>query len=72
MQHYVAKEVVCPFYHQEDSTRIRCEGFCSTTSLQTSFKFREQLISHKARHCNDIKGYMKCPLYGVINKQYEK
>lgn len=72
MQHYVAKEVVCPFYHKEEATKILCEGFCSTTSLQTSFKQREQLITHKERHCNSFKGYRLCPLYSVINRQYEE
>ena len=71
MQHYVSKEVVCPFYKQEEATKIFCEGFCKTTSLQTSFTRNEHLITHKERHCNSFKGYPLCPLYSIINKQYE-
>ena len=65
------KEVVCPFYHKEVGAKILCEGFCRTTSLQTTFIRREQLIAHKERHCNSFKGYPECPLYSIINKQYE-
>lgn len=72
MQNYVSKEVVCPFYKQEEATKLRCEGFCKTTSLQTSFECRAQLIAHKDRHCNSFKGYPKCPLYSVIMRQYDE
>lgn len=71
MQHYVSKEVVCPFYHKEDGARIFCEGFCKSCNLQISFRRRDQLITHKDTHCNNFKGYKKCPLYPIINKQYE-
>lgn len=77
MQNYVSKEVMCPFYKQEElgkgqkPTKIRCEGFCKTCSLQISFGRREQLIMHKERYCNSIEGYTECPLFSVINKQYE-
>lgn len=72
MQNYMSKEVVCPFYKQEEATKLKCEGYCKTTSLQTSFQRREQLITHKERHCNSFKGYPLCPLYSIINRQYEE
>lgn len=72
MQNYVSKEVVCPFYKQEEATKIRCEGFCKTCSIQISFGRRDELINHKERHCNSFKGYPKCPMYPVIAKQYDE
>lgn len=73
MQHYVAKEVVCPFYRREDTAvnKIFCEGFCTTCSIQLTFKGKAQLTTHKETHCNSFEGYKRCPLYPVINKQYE-
>ena len=71
MQKYISKEVVCPFYHKEEATKILCEGFCKTTSLQTSFQSKVNLQLHKERHCNDIQGCQLCPLYKLINRQYE-
>lgn len=70
MQGYVAKEVVCPFYKQEEATKIRCEGFSRSCSLQTSFSCREKLIGHKKRYCNSMEGYTECPLYPAIYGQY--
>ena len=72
MQGYVAKEVVCPFYKQETPTKIRCEGFSKACSLQTSFSCNEKLVMHKARYCNSIRDYHRCPLYPVIYGQYKE
>lgn len=67
----VATDVVCPFYHAEDGLKLRCEGFCETVTIQLYFSRKEQMQIHKHRHCMDIKGYPKCPLYPIIEKQYE-
>lgn len=70
MQGYISKEVVCPFYKQEQAAKIRCEGFCKSCSIQVSFSNRERLIQHKDRFCNKIEGYHDCPLYPAIYGQY--
>ena len=72
MKHYVAKEIICPFYKQEEPTRIHCEGFCKSNSLQISFAKKELLQLHRERHCKNFVGYPMCPLFPVINKQYEE
>lgn len=71
MKHYVSKEAVCPFYRQETGRRLHCEGFCPSCSLQITFSGHSVLVTHKMRHCNSFKGYPECPLYPVINEQYE-
>ena len=65
-------DIVCPFYHAEDGLKVRCEGFCKTVTLQLSFASKEQKQMHKHQHCMDFKGYPKCPLYPIINRQYEE
>jgi hypothetical protein len=72
MQNYVSKEVVCPFYKQEQATKLKCEGFSKSCSLQTSFCNRARLLIHKECYCNNIKGYTRCPLYPAIYRQYEE
>lgn len=73
MQKYVSKYVVCPFYHKEDGVKILCEGFCeATTSLQSTFRCREDLRLHKKKYCEAMNGFKKCPLYPAINRQYEE
>lgn len=71
---YNVPNVVCPFYHKEDAIgrKIFCEGFCKGCSIQVSFQRLGQLTIHKETHCNSLTGYKRCPLYPVINKQYEE
>lgn len=71
MQKYISKEVVCPFYKHEESRMLRCEGFCPSCTLQITFEKRDRLQLHKNVYCNRFKGYPHCPIYPVINKQYE-
>ena len=68
---YISREAVCPFYKMEDGAKLRCEGFCPTCSIQITFEKRDIMRMHKRRHCNSFKGYPQCPLYPVINAQYE-
>lgn len=72
MQGYISKEVVCPFYKQEEGVKIRCEGFSRSCSLQTSFCNKEKLLNHKGRFCNSMEGYTRCPLYPAIYRQYDE
>ena len=71
MKAYQSKYVVCPFYHQEKWSQIQCEGFCKTCSLQITFASKAELQFHKEIHCESFVGYPKCPIFPVINKQYE-
>lgn len=71
MRGYQSKYVVCPFYHQEKAFQILCEGFCKSCSLQITFTSKESLLLHREIHCESFDGYPKCPLFPVINKQYE-
>ena len=65
-------EVVCPFYHAEEGARLKCEGFCSTTTLQICFSNKSQFKMHKVAHCMNMRGYRRCPLYSVIARQYDE
>lgn len=71
MKGYISKSVICPFYKQDEGLKIRCEGFCASCSLQISFGNKETLLLHRKIHCESFDGYLKCPLFPVINRQYE-
>jgi hypothetical protein len=68
----VVTDIVCPFYHAEMGLKLRCEGFCEAVTIQLSFLGKEQMQIHKHQHCMNIRGYRRCPIYPVINKQYEE
>jgi hypothetical protein len=72
MRNYMDKSVVCPFYSQEEALKIHCEGYNIGTRLHLCFDCKERMKAHKARYCNDIKGYQSCPLNPVIMAQYEE
>lgn len=72
MKKYMDKYVVCPFYSGEHGSKIYCEGFSDSNSLQTSFKTKELLIDHKKRLCRCITRYKSCPLYPIINAKYKE
>lgn len=68
----VEADVVCPFYHADEGLRIKCEGFCKSCTLQLCFVDKGQFKTHKYNHCWNMKGYKRCPLYAIINRQYEE
>lgn len=72
MQNYSDKYVACPFYSQENGSKIRCEGFADNNSLQTTFETKELLKAHKRRFCYTLSRHRECPLYAIINKKYEE
>ena len=71
MQRYKNKDIICPFYKFEEGLNIRCEGFCKSCRLQISFSNKESFDLHRDIHCKSYDGWERCPLYPVINKQYE-
>ena len=69
MKHYVAKEVICPFYKKEDICKIYCEGFHYGNTIQLSFNNKMFMTSHKEKHCNSFSGHTACPLYPIIERK---
>jgi hypothetical protein len=72
MKVYQSNYVKCPFYHQENGPKIKCEGFCKSCTIQITFDRKESLQMHREIYCENFDGYPKCPLFPVINKQYEE
>ena len=71
MAHYKNKGIICPFYKYEEGVNVRCEGFCKTCSLVISFSNKETLHMHEEMHCKSYSGWERCPLFPIINRQYE-
>ena len=71
MRKHVSNEVVCPFYKYEEDSVLICEGFAPVCDLHVTFRGSRSKCNHKELHCDSFKGYPKCPLYPLINGQYE-
>ena len=72
MKYYVSKAAVCPFYKQEEKTKVRCCGYEKGVHMHLVFADQEKKMVHKRRFCEHIKGYLKCPYYSVAAKQFEE
>lgn len=71
MQHYVSKEVACPFYSQEDSIRIyHIEGISKGNRVHISFGARDRLKLHKKLYCNSVTDHQRCPIYKLLAEKY--
>lgn len=70
--HYLSKSVVCPFYQTSTNYRIQCEGYANGNHFLLNFDGKEQMDSHTKRFCKNINCYISCPLYPIINRQYER
>ena len=71
MKYYSDKYVQCPFYNQEQGVQIHCEGFNETNRIHLWFESKELLVGHKKKFCKNGQMHRECPLYSVIEKQYE-
>lgn len=71
MKNYMDKSIVCPFYSQEETLKLHCEGYSSGTRIHLCFDCKERMKAHKKKYCHSIVGSTECPIFPVIMKQYE-
>lgn len=70
MQRYESKYVVCPFYHNEESLILFCEGVAKDSTLQNAFRRASDKREFKATYCCSMDGHKKCPLAEMLYKKY--
>ena len=71
--HHLAKSAVCPFFQNADNKfKVKCEGFNEGTRICLCFADKSKMNRHTKIFCRNINGYENCPLFPVINKQYEE
>lgn len=72
MKYYVSKAAVCPFYKQEEKTKLRCCGYEKGVHMHLVFGTQAKKAVHERRFCYHIKGYLLCPYYKIAAKQFEE
>jgi hypothetical protein len=71
MQHYIAKEIVCPFYAQESETVIfHNEGAIPLSRVNLSFMGKKSMLTHRDLYCKSLQRYMVCPVYKMLAAKY--
>ena len=63
-QSYDDYRAVCPYYRGARANELVCEGACEgARTMVVRFGQIRQLRVHRSRHCDNLKGYERCPLY---------
>lgn len=65
---YIARSVLCPFYHKEDGNGIHCEGVSEDTTIKLIHQSSEAKKQHRRHYCS--RGYKKCPIAIMLYKRY--
>lgn len=53
---------VCPYYNGCTPTDVRCDGVERGQCLIVRFRSKRERDVFRSRHCDNMKGYHKCPL----------
>lgn len=70
MKHYVSKFARCPFYHQQETRKVYCEGVEEGTALQLTFDSSDhQKQYEKALCCSAY--WPSCRIAEMLNRKWE-
>ena len=72
MKRYESKYACCPFYHNEDSTKIYCEGVEKDSFTHNVFTSPKKKTKYRDEHCCQMEKYQQCPLYKEKKKKYNE
>ena len=70
MKRYESKYVVCPFYHNEDSLVIYCEGITEDSTLLNTFRRLDGKNDYKKKCCCSMDGHKECPIAKFLFAKY--
>lgn len=71
VKRYVSKYAICPFYHNEDTLVIYCEGVTDDTVIHLAFSKKEDKQEYKKVLCCTPQ-YGKCLLAKMLDSKYTK
>ena len=71
MSRFISKYAVCPFYHCNDTNRIRCEGVCERNTINLVFEDNREAITYEKRYCDSMDNHKNCLVYQMQNKKWE-
>ena len=70
MSSYIAKYVLCPYYHKEEGPKICCEGVEDGTSVHLVFSSPRQRKEYQVEKC--CKDYSKCRVAATLDRKWEE
>lgn len=67
---YTGRDVVCPYWREEDATSICCEGWMEKTTVRIRFADKRSKAVFAARRCADMDGYKRCPMAKAAEEKW--
>ena len=68
MKRHISNEVLCPFYHSEDSYRICCEGLDDDSTIHVVFASSVKKTAYSVRYC--CQNYKACKMAHILYEKY--
>lgn len=71
MAHHGSKFVKCPFYHDHDDNRIKCEGVYKGNTIHLVFEDSNERGDFMRGHCNSISLCQSCIIHKMLYDKWE-
>ena len=71
MKRYESKYVVCPFYHNEGSVTLYCEGVVKDSTLLNEFTKIADKQKYKQEYCCSLANHKNCPMAKFLYEKYK-
>lgn len=62
--------IKCPFFHNDNSVSIVCEGVLEDSAIRHTFPNGATKKQWQQDYCYDIKGCEGCAIYKLANEKY--
>ena len=69
---YADADAKCPFYAEQGSLYVKCEGLTPRGSVMIRYKTGADKERWIGAYCNTIKGCETCPLWTSLWKEWER
>ena len=67
-----ARDVKCPYYHNNDANRIVCEGLSDGNTINLVYVSQADRKKYMKDVCNSILGCRDCPIHMLLDQKYEE
>ena len=68
MKRHISNEVLCPFYHSEDSNRVCCEGLEDDSTIHVVFQSSRKKTAYSTKYC--CERYKSCKVSQILFDKY--
>lgn len=70
MAQFDSKYVVCPYYRNNDSNRVCCDGVTEGNTVNIVFGDSNKRKRYMECYCNRIDNYSNCRICSMLNKKW--